>query len=510
MLSDRDALLAAIRDHPEEDTPRLMFADWLDEQGGAADTAHAEFIRLQCELARLTDDGSDSQPVFEFIRDHDWITRPTADWPRIDDGIHRRLAFAMRSEDLFKRHAAAWMPKFPKKFGVQWVAQKPEWLSSCCHRGFPQSVQLNSFRNIGEIASRLRAAAPSVTLIAEDLTARKVEQLAEAGLLGWVRGLELVGECAAGLRAFGHYPEAADVRSLSLQTFHEEVAVGAVAALCDSPHWTGLHVLALPDTPVPREPSAALLSAKNLFSLRRLVLGALHDCDAETLHALRTSPFSRLISLSLSRLSLGDEAAEALASNPSLRNLRSLSVSNCGLSGLGITALITSLHLENVAFLSVDYNSGHGLDAKRLANAAPGALRMFHAHGCRLRTPDVKALARCPRMRALWYLDLDDNNIGTPAVRELVRGLKEHCPPILWLTHNRIDDRGAELLANWPAAHAMSVLHLRYNPITDEGVKAIHTSKPLKNLDGLGIDTHDAKLHACLRRRFRGFDAYYG
>ena len=30
MLSDRDALLAAIRANPEEDTPRLMFADWLD------------------------------------------------------------------------------------------------------------------------------------------------------------------------------------------------------------------------------------------------------------------------------------------------------------------------------------------------------------------------------------------------------------------------------------------------------------------------------------------------
>jgi uncharacterized protein (TIGR02996 family) len=30
-VSDEDALLAAIREHPDEDTPRLAYADWLDE-----------------------------------------------------------------------------------------------------------------------------------------------------------------------------------------------------------------------------------------------------------------------------------------------------------------------------------------------------------------------------------------------------------------------------------------------------------------------------------------------
>jgi uncharacterized protein (TIGR02996 family) len=29
-VSERDALLAAIRANPEDDTPRLAFADWLD------------------------------------------------------------------------------------------------------------------------------------------------------------------------------------------------------------------------------------------------------------------------------------------------------------------------------------------------------------------------------------------------------------------------------------------------------------------------------------------------
>lgn len=44
-MSDEPALLAAIRAHPDEDTPRLIYADWLDENG---QPERAEFIRLRC------------------------------------------------------------------------------------------------------------------------------------------------------------------------------------------------------------------------------------------------------------------------------------------------------------------------------------------------------------------------------------------------------------------------------------------------------------------------------
>jgi uncharacterized protein (TIGR02996 family) len=49
-MSDEDALLSAIAAHPGEDTPRLMYADWLDEHG---QPVRAEFIRVQVEIARL-------------------------------------------------------------------------------------------------------------------------------------------------------------------------------------------------------------------------------------------------------------------------------------------------------------------------------------------------------------------------------------------------------------------------------------------------------------------------
>jgi len=47
---NHDDFLLAIRDDPS-DVPRLVYADWLEEQGDP----RAEFIRVQCELAPLTE-----------------------------------------------------------------------------------------------------------------------------------------------------------------------------------------------------------------------------------------------------------------------------------------------------------------------------------------------------------------------------------------------------------------------------------------------------------------------
>jgi uncharacterized protein (TIGR02996 family) len=51
-MDDEAAFLRAICEHPDEDTPRLVFADWLTEQGGAVNVAWANGIRAQVWLAR--------------------------------------------------------------------------------------------------------------------------------------------------------------------------------------------------------------------------------------------------------------------------------------------------------------------------------------------------------------------------------------------------------------------------------------------------------------------------
>lgn len=60
-MTERDAFLRAICDEPGDDTPRLVFADWLDEHD---ERERAEFIRVQCRLNHL---GNPPHQVLEAI-----------------------------------------------------------------------------------------------------------------------------------------------------------------------------------------------------------------------------------------------------------------------------------------------------------------------------------------------------------------------------------------------------------------------------------------------------------
>ena len=61
------AFLAAIAANPDDDTPRLIFADWLEEHG---EPERAEFVRVQVELAAR------SGPPFPDARGRQWLYGP--------------------------------------------------------------------------------------------------------------------------------------------------------------------------------------------------------------------------------------------------------------------------------------------------------------------------------------------------------------------------------------------------------------------------------------------------
>lgn len=49
-MATRNSFLRSIRENPNDNLPRLVFADWLDEQGECdRDRATAEYIRLTCQ-----------------------------------------------------------------------------------------------------------------------------------------------------------------------------------------------------------------------------------------------------------------------------------------------------------------------------------------------------------------------------------------------------------------------------------------------------------------------------
>jgi uncharacterized protein (TIGR02996 family) len=84
MHPEADAFLDAIFDHPDDDTPRLVYADWLQEHG---QENYARFIRLQCAAARATPFGDEANRLWEEIGrvwnrlcDAWWLPLRGGDW----------------------------------------------------------------------------------------------------------------------------------------------------------------------------------------------------------------------------------------------------------------------------------------------------------------------------------------------------------------------------------------------------------------------------------------------
>ena len=74
------ALLRTIIDNPDDDVPRLVYADWLEDHG---QTERAEFIRAQVEMAHLLREGQDvPQAIRLRSRQTELLARHEREWFR--------------------------------------------------------------------------------------------------------------------------------------------------------------------------------------------------------------------------------------------------------------------------------------------------------------------------------------------------------------------------------------------------------------------------------------------
>ncbi len=112
-MSDETALLRAIAAHPDEDTPRLAFADYIEERGNPD---RAEFIRGQIELAGLKEDSPRRRELAFRCRqlldahEKEWLERDffVMDWTWVRGFVEAFFAetpdLAEDGADLFGRY----------------------------------------------------------------------------------------------------------------------------------------------------------------------------------------------------------------------------------------------------------------------------------------------------------------------------------------------------------------------------------------------------------------------
>ncbi len=240
---DEAALLKAVRADRNNDLPRLVYADYLDDHGRPE---RAELIRLQCEHERLHPDRVRLTHRGHMLR------------------IERRE----RIEQLLRAHGRGWLRELPKWAVEGWT---PVWTGGePFRRGFIESFDPSAsafVRNGPQLLDRMpvrclrlfyaRAVwdevircnwlreVPEIDLRVAELSDDELVRLASAEWLVGTQSLGLRGNSArdAGARALADCRHLCNLRHLDLAS--NELTLAGVRALAGSPYLATLETLDL-------------------------------------------------------------------------------------------------------------------------------------------------------------------------------------------------------------------------------------------------------------------------
>jgi uncharacterized protein (TIGR02996 family) len=405
-MSDESHFIAAMAADPDDDTPRLVFADWLQENG---QQDRAEFIRLQCRPDR--DDPGVSRRAEELLeaRRDEWQSPLRALGAEV---VHFRRGFPCFLQVDIARLAE----------NLPLLVLTPDWhlvLTRDYDNGDPPSEPCARL-GAAPLAGRIRGLnfawagwttdeldaifTPTVVRAVRELRfgddedsrekldfllARPALTLTVVGFGGDSYG----GVGDEGCRVIAAAPQFASLRGLELP--NNELGPDGVAELARSPHLRGLLDLDL----------AGGSNSPNEIGPE----GARHMAASDNFH--------HLTSLDLVFNFIGDEGFAALAESPRLPALRSLNLPGNNITDDGIRALTRSAGLPSLNWLNVcGMRQGPGITARGLRELVDSP-RMAQLTGLKLASNPIGdagafALADSPAARNLRELLVSGCGIG--------------------------------------------------------------------------------------------------
>jgi uncharacterized protein (TIGR02996 family) len=355
------AFLADIVEHPDDDAPRLVFADWLDDQG---DSDRAAFIRLQVQRA--------SSP----------------------GGVHEGRLISEETQ-LLARHENTWRAQLPTLQGVTWAKFS---------RGFIEEVFVESVAVLFEQAKRIFASAPICRLQIGELDSADARRLARWSYLTRLCELNLgynpmLGQ--SGVQALADSPLVENLKALLLH--NSGLQDRALEALANSTHLASMTELYLSGNDVGDAGVQLLARSRALPRLVELDLrdNQIGDAGARALGYYKqreqltilwlvnnhigpagawalagTVYLPRLERLYLNYNPIGDDGAVAFATSPHRQALRELDLRHCGIYVHGAEALANSSHLESLQLLWLGGNRLPSETVARLRERFGERLRM--------------------------------------------------------------------------------------------------------------------------------------
>ncbi len=499
----------AIRQSPRDDVPRLVYADWLDEQGDP----RGEFIRIQCERARL--------PWYD---------------PRCRPLLRRE-------RELLAEHRVAWS-KDPPILGAKVRFE----------RGFPYHISLNADRFLEHAAAIFELAPIQSAYL--NVTDSDWDRLAECVELKRIRSLslqcgisfspkvfssQLDGLCKLDLREANVDDKTLSMafespvfgKLMSLWFPNRSFDPGLLGRLAQSPMGQKLTEIHMPflrqsDRAVPHLlqllsqgnieglglPNVSafndgriweLLASENLGSLKVLKMDHGYFSEAELFGVLSAAGLEGLEELHLKNCRLTEDGADLPTSlNSGLTNLKALNLANTPCQALG-TELLKSDAMKNLIWLRME-GSPIGVEGMR-GLVASGCLSRFGdlwLRNCSLTGTELMPLVEAGDWGTLDEIDWSLNPFGNEGLQLLA-----NCPHLkqirkLSLYRCGIESRGAEALATSTYASGLEELNLDHNQIEEAGADALADSPYLENLQLLSMRKNQIsqKTQQKLQQRF--------
>jgi uncharacterized protein (TIGR02996 family) len=562
VMSGVDTFLADIRENPEDDAARLVFADWLEDND---DPDRAEFIRLQVRLARLSEHDPARFDLEE--RSQDLLAEHQSRWlshlPKWARAVE--LTFRRGLPEEAKMSAAAWL-----RHGARLAQLVPLQRLQVAFTGYTGQLadvaRLTAEVGLTELECSLYYDNTDITAFFAALGATRLRRLdvqhssrevdLVAALLGWpglgrLTGLRIddfsceprpvlassglgplewldIGQTRNGPAEWAAL--AANERLVGLR--HVELGDldnggrGVGRALANA-RWSQLEDFRLSAWEASADDVRELLAARWASGVRSLVLylGAvspqvsralwqarLPRLDSLTLEARQHSPTwvadlgaSDLVSgLASLVLRTEGEGMAALANSP-LGRLRRLSLSGDRIGPPDLRTLVDSVRLRSLRELLLwGVGKGAGTGAVLAGCAGLARLRALTLGQMPLDDADYAALAASPHVGALARLNLQGSCVTDSRLTALLGAAWLPSVRELRLPYNEITDRGAEALAGCTALSRLRLLDLHRNPITSAGGAALAGSPHLARMSRLVLPTGciNAKTQDRLRERF--------
>ncbi|MCE9568304.1 MAG: TIGR02996 domain-containing protein [Planctomycetes bacterium] len=353
-----EPFLDAICDNIDDDTPRLVFADWLQENG---DDARAEFIRIQCS---------------QYRRVH----------PEYENPAVRNKVFTPELRKAYIRQRQLRIDNFDR-----WISPFPEWSSGSTwafQRGFAYFFAPTGRQWVKD-GPRVRQLTP-VELLRITRTDDLARQLFDSPILVGIKRLHLPDIDNDGVRALS---KSAALDSLT------ELDIGKIGRY------------GFGRSGITSAAATALLRSPRLTKLTSLSLHSNHLGATAATALLKSVCIGNLTQLHLVSTALGGMDFTKLIASPKLKQLRSLNLQGNAVGDDGIRELCHS-EIQGLEELNLKYNRLASRSAQRLA-VWPGlqSVRVLELAGNPLGIEGCRDLLTSEYLDSMERLELSSLNL---------------------------------------------------------------------------------------------------